>query len=90
MAKFNSLQNLKVHEEMYCTKKEVQVPENKKSCFENPQNLILLPMAYHDLLQQNAVQVIFLFWRLSTFSCLGYGSSALADSSGCWEKVNFG
>ncbi|KAF1770380.1 hypothetical protein GCK72_002198 [Caenorhabditis remanei] len=58
MAKFNSLQNLKVHEEMYCTKKEVQVPENKKSCFENPQNLILLPMAYHDLLQQNAVQVM--------------------------------
>ncbi|CAI2303520.1 unnamed protein product [Caenorhabditis sp. 36 PRJEB53466] len=46
MAKFNSMQNLKIHEEQYCAHKE-KAPE--------PQNLILLPLAFHDMPQQNAV-----------------------------------
>lgn len=59
IAKFISLQNLKVHEELYCTNRKTAVVESAdKSISESTQNLILLPMAFHDLLQQNAVQVM--------------------------------
>ncbi|EGT32562.1 hypothetical protein CAEBREN_01319 [Caenorhabditis brenneri] len=58
MAKFNSQNNLKVHEELYCIAKNSELNKNVIKGIEIPQNLILLPMAYHDLLQQNAVEVI--------------------------------
>lgn len=54
-AKLNSSNNLKVHEELYCTKDlEINRVEEKAI----PQNLILLPLSYHKLLQKDAVQVI--------------------------------
>ncbi|CAP31067.1 Protein CBG12020 [Caenorhabditis briggsae] len=59
MAKFNSLPNLKIHEELYCTKKDDAIVKPiDNTNLESHQNLILLPLAYHDLLQQNAVQVM--------------------------------
>ncbi|CCD69781.1 C2H2-type domain-containing protein [Caenorhabditis elegans] len=57
VAKFNSLHNLKVHEDLYCSKKKLgNVVENADS--RKQQNVILLPMAFHDLFQQNPFQVV--------------------------------
>lgn len=59
MAKFNSLQNLEVHKELYCAKKDsAKLESADNSILENIKNLILLPMAYHDLQQKNTIQVM--------------------------------
>uniref|UniRef100_A0A1I7TK88 DNA_MISMATCH_REPAIR_2 domain-containing protein n=2 Tax=Caenorhabditis tropicalis TaxID=1561998 RepID=A0A1I7TK88_9PELO len=50
VAKFESLENLKNHEDLYCTL--------EKNTGEKPDNVILLPVAFHALMNQNTVQVM--------------------------------
>ncbi|CAI5438938.1 unnamed protein product [Caenorhabditis angaria] len=56
IAKFSSIQSLKTHEELYCPVREMEVTSTAEE-IDRP-NLLLLPLTYHDLPQNNVVKII--------------------------------